>query len=119
MAVPENIGGLYRTLLSTPAVPKTEFDPFDEPPPFEGRREMIGMGKSRRGEADNRIKYRNRQEVIYARTRPEQRHWREADTRMIVAALDRAEEWVTQVIGGERDAFADFMRAQDPNSPPE
>jgi hypothetical protein len=174
MAAPENIGALYRALLSTPAVPKTEFDPFDEPPPFAGRREMIGMGKSRledsyeaaidalegcplftmtqvqkligcigayacgdwsdrarhmvaknayrlreRGEADNRIKYRNRQEVIYARTKPEQRRWREADTRMIVAALDRAEERVTQVISGERDVFADLMRAQNSRSPPE
>jgi hypothetical protein len=174
MALPENIGALYRALLSMPAVPKTEFDPFDEPPPFAGRREMIGMGKSRledsyeaaidalegcplftmrqvqkliscigaytggdwsdrarhtvaknayrlreRGEADNRIKYRNRQEVIYARTRPEQRRWREADTRMIVAALDRAEERVTQVVSGERDVFADFLRAQGPNSPSE
>ena len=72
-----------------------------------------------RGEADNRIKYRNRQEVIYARTRDEQRRWRGADTRMIVAALDRAEERVTQVTSGERDVFADFMRAQDPNSPSE
>ena len=174
MAAPENIGALYRTLLNTPAVPVTEFDPFGEPPPFAGRREMIGMGKSRledsyeaaidalegcplftmtqaqklincigayaggdwtdrarhtvaknayrlreRGEADNRIKYRNRQEVIYARTRPEQQRWREVDTRMIVAALDRAEERVTQVISGERGVFADFMRAQDPNSPSE
>src|SRR5215472_9625868 len=47
MAVPENIGALYRALLNTPAVPTTEFDPFGEPPPFAGRREMIGMGKSR------------------------------------------------------------------------
>jgi hypothetical protein len=38
---------------------------------------------------------------------------------MIVAALDRAEERVTQVISGERDVFASFMRAQDPNSQPE
>ena len=136
MAVPENIASLYRAFLNTPAVPKTEFDPFDEPPPFAGRREMIGMGKSRlddsyeaaidalegfplftmtqaqrligyfgdyktgdwsdkarhtvaknayrlreRGEADNRIKYRNRQEVIYARTRPEQQRGRYEDDR--------------------------------------
>jgi hypothetical protein len=47
MAVPENIGALYRALLNAPAVPATEFDPFDAPPPFAGRLEMIGMGKSR------------------------------------------------------------------------
>jgi hypothetical protein len=47
MVVPENIGALYRALLATPAVPTTRFDPFDEPPPFAGRLEMIGMAKSR------------------------------------------------------------------------
>ena len=173
MEVPENIGALYRALLNTPAVSTTEFDPFDEPPPFAGRLEMIGMGRSRledsyeaaidalegcplftmtqaqklinyigayqvgsgsgsdkarhtvaknayrlrqRDETDNRIKYRNRQEVIYARTRAEQRRWRGADTTMIVAALDRAEERVTQVINAERDVLADFMRARNLNS---
>jgi hypothetical protein len=70
-----------------------------------------------RDEANNRIRYRKRQEIIYARTRVEQRRWREADTRMIVAALDRAEERVTQVISIERDVFADLVRA--PGSPPE
>jgi Family of unknown function (DUF5906) len=47
MAVPENIGALYRALLATPAVVTTRFNPFDEPPPFAGRREMIGMGETR------------------------------------------------------------------------
>jgi hypothetical protein len=168
MAVPENIGALYRALLNTPAVPTTEFNPFGEPPPFAGRREMIGMGKSRledsyeaavdalegcplftmtqaqrlinyigaytsgdgdrarhtvaknayrlreRDEADNRIKYRKRQEVIYARTDAERRRWREADTKMIVAALDRTEERVTQVINAERDVLADLARMLRP-----
>jgi hypothetical protein len=168
MAVPENIGALYRALLNTPAVPTTEFDPFGEPPPFAGRREMIGMGKSRledsyeaaidalegcplftmtqaqrlinyigayasgdgdrarhtvaknayrlreRDETDNRIRYRKRQEVVYARTGAERRRWREADTKMIVAALDRAEERVTQVINAERDVLADLARVLRP-----
>jgi hypothetical protein len=162
MAAPENIGALDRALLNTPAVPATEFDPFGEPPPFAGRLEMIGMGKSRleesyevaidalagcplftmtqaqklinyigaytwsggdgsdkarhmvaknayrlreRNEADNRIRYRKRQEVIYACTRAERQCWREADTMMIVAALDRAEERVTQVVNAERDVL--------------
>ena len=173
MGMPENIGALYQALLMTPAVPADVFDPFGQPPPFAGRREMIGMGKSRledayeaaidalegcplftmkqvqklinylgaytgsdwsdrarhmvaknayrlreRDEADNRIRYCKRQEIVYARTRDEQRRWRGADTKMIVAALDRAEERVTQVIKAERDAFADFMRADNSNSPP-
>jgi hypothetical protein len=47
MAVPENIGALRRALLETPAVPLEAFDPYGEPPPFAGRLEMIGMGRSR------------------------------------------------------------------------
>jgi hypothetical protein len=47
MAAPENIGALRRALLTTPAAPLETFDPFGEPPPFAGRREMIGMAKSR------------------------------------------------------------------------
>jgi hypothetical protein len=47
MAVPENIGALYRALLTTPAVPTTCFDPFDNPPPFEGRLDMIDIGATR------------------------------------------------------------------------
>jgi hypothetical protein len=43
MAVPKNIGALYRELLNAPAVPTAEFSPFGEPPPFAGRLEMIGM----------------------------------------------------------------------------
>ena len=176
MAVPENVGALYRALLNTPAVPAVEFDPFGEPPPFKGRLEMISMGKSRledayeaaidaldgcplftmtqmqrlisyvgaytggssdwsdrarhavtknayrlrqREEADNRIRYRKRQEIIYARTKGERERWHEADTQMIVAALDRAENRVTQVINAERDVLADFIRARDLDSPSE
>lgn len=46
MAVAENVGALYPALLTTPAVPLDVFNPFDYPPPFAGRREMIGMAKS-------------------------------------------------------------------------
>src|SRR5262245_59150856 len=46
-AVPENIGALYRALRAIPAAPLTVFDPFGDPPPFAGRREMIGMGETR------------------------------------------------------------------------
>jgi hypothetical protein len=46
MAVPENVGALYRALQAAPAVPIDVFNPFDYPPPFAGRLEMIGMAKS-------------------------------------------------------------------------
>jgi hypothetical protein len=173
MADPANIGALHRELLNAPAVPTSEFNPFGEPPLFAGRREMIGMGRSRledaydsaidalagcelftmtqaqrlidyfaahnaggdsgrtrhtvaknayrlraRDEPNNRIRYRKRLEVIYSRTRAERQHWREADTGVIIAALERTEERVTQVINAERDVFADLMkqRADDPYS---
>jgi hypothetical protein len=70
-----------------------------------------------RNESHNRIKYRNRKEIVYARTRAEQRRWHETDMRMIVAALDRAEERVTQVINAERDVLADLVRGQNRNLP--
>jgi hypothetical protein len=173
MTDPANIGALYRELLSALAVPTSEFNPFDNPPMFAGRREMIGMGKSRledayeaaidalegcplftltqaqrligyigahiggdwsdrarhtvaknayrlreRDEPDNRIRYRKRQEIIYARTRAEQQRWREADTAMVIKVLDRTEERVTQVINAERDVLADFMRQHPDGSDP-
>jgi hypothetical protein len=176
MADPANIGALYRELLHMPAAPLAEFDPFGVPPMFAGRREMIGMGRSKledaydvaiealegcplftmsqaqrlvsyfaggahasggdserarhtvaknayrlrqRDESNNRIKYRKRQEVIYARTAAERRKWHPAETAMIVKMLDRAEERVTQVINAEQDVFADIMRRRpdDPDSP--
>jgi hypothetical protein len=149
----ENIGALYRALLNTPAVPKTEFDPFDEPPLFAGCREMIGMGKSRledsyeaaidalqgfplftmtqaqrligffgdyktgdwsdkarhtiaknayrlreRNESNNRIKYLKKHEVIYARTKADQRSWHTADTAFIIEQLDKAERMAERMI---------------------
>jgi hypothetical protein len=51
MAIPENIGALHRALLTTPAAPLEVFDPFDQPPPFAGRLEMIEMAKSRMEDA--------------------------------------------------------------------
>src|SRR5262249_34620448 len=40
-----------RVLLTTPAVPTDVFNPYGQPPPFAGRREMIGMAKSRMEDA--------------------------------------------------------------------
>jgi hypothetical protein len=70
-----------------------------------------------RNEPNNRIKYRKRQEIIYARAKADQQRWREADTGLIIRQLDMAEEWVTQVVNAERDVLADLMRAHDPHSP--
>jgi hypothetical protein len=165
MAVTENIGALYRALLAEPAVPTTQFNPFDEPPAFTARREMIGMARSsleeaydasidaladcelftmsqmqrlmsyaglptgsdvsararhlvgknayrlrERTEPNNRIKFHKRDEVIYARTRAGQAHWRPAETKFIVEQLERTERWITQVINSEHDVLADFIR---------
>ena len=40
------------------------------------------------------------QEVVYARDRAARTQWRPADKEMIVAALDRTEERVVQILGG-------------------
>jgi len=152
MAVPENIGALYRALLATPATPLDVFNPFDDPPPFAGRLEMIGMAKSgvedayeaaisalegfplftltqaqrligyfggasgseggerakhtvaknayrlrKRGEPYSRIRYRERQEILYARTEQDRRRWLPANKAMIVASLDRTEARVVHI----------------------
>ena len=65
-----------------------------------------------RNEPNNRIKYRKRQEIVYARANADQRRWHEADTGLIIRQLDIAEDRVTQVINAERDELADLMRAQ-------
>jgi hypothetical protein len=71
-----------------------------------------------RSEPSNRIKYRERQEIIYARTSADQQRWHEVDTGLIIRQLDMTEEWVLQVVNAKRDALADLIRARDPNSPP-
>jgi len=72
-----------------------------------------------RSEPNNRIKYRKRQEITYARTNADQLRWYGADTELIIRQLDIAEERVTRVINAERDVLADLIREQDhPNSPP-
>jgi len=70
-----------------------------------------------RSEPNNRIKYRKRQEIVYARTNADQQHWHGVDTELIIRRLDMAEERVTQVVNAERDVLADLMRERDPNSP--
>jgi hypothetical protein len=63
-----------------------------------------------RCEPNNRIKYRKRQEIIYARTNADQLRWCGVDTELIIRQLDAAEERVTQVVNAERDVLADLMR---------
>ena len=62
-----------------------------------------------RGEPSNRIRYRKRDEIVYARTAEDQKRWHGADKEMIVSALDRTEEQVARVVqgdGGEIDIAA-------------
>ena len=70
-----------------------------------------------RNEPNNRIKYRKRQEIVYACAKTDQQHWHGVDTELIIRQLDIAEERVTQVINAERDVLADLVRERDPNSP--
>jgi hypothetical protein len=65
-----------------------------------------------RGEPNSRIKYRMRDEIIYARTDADQQRWREADTELIVRQLDIAEDRILQITNAKRDPLADLMRAQ-------
>jgi hypothetical protein len=174
MAVPENIGTLYRALLATTAAPLDVFNPFDDPPSFGGRLEMIGMAKSgvedayeaaisalegfplftltqalklisyfggaagseggerakhtvaksayrlrKRGEPCNRIWYRERQEILYARTEQDRRRWLLADKAMIVASLDRTDARVTRVISSRAGVHAGWRRSEDDELPSE
>jgi hypothetical protein len=153
MAIPENIGALHRALLETPAVPRDVFDPYGEPPPFEGRLKMIGMGETRledaygaaidalegfplftmtqalrvigyfgdyktgdwsdrarhtvaknayrlreRNEPNNRIEHQKRQEIIYARTKADQRRWHDSDTKLIIKQLDQTEKMIVRLV---------------------
>ena len=68
-----------------------------------------------RGSPDNRLKYRGRQEIIYARTEPERRRWRPADRDMVVAALNRTEEQIIRITRGENDALSSLVREREDN----
>jgi uncharacterized protein DUF5906 len=72
-----------------------------------------------RDEPDNRIRYRKRREVIYARTGSERQRWREADSALIVKQLDRTEERIVQVINAEHDVLAELLQRQGDDLPPE
>ena len=51
-----------------------------------------------RNEANNRVKYCKRQEIVYARTKADQRSWHPADTALIIKQLDLAEAMIAQLI---------------------
>jgi hypothetical protein len=51
-----------------------------------------------RGEPNNRITYRNRQEIIYARTKADQRSWHPADTALIIKQLELAEAMIVRLV---------------------
>ena len=61
-----------------------------------------------RSESNNRIAYRNRKEIVYARTAQEQKRWHAADKEMVVAALDRAEEQVACAVQGSGGGAIDI-----------
>jgi hypothetical protein len=51
-----------------------------------------------RNEPSNRIMYRNRQEIVYARTKADQRSWHPADTALIIKQLDLAEAMIVRLV---------------------
>ena len=66
-----------------------------------------------RGEPDNRLQYRGRQEIVYARTEPERQLWRPADREMVVAALDRTEKQIARIMRNEGDALSGLEQERD------
>ena len=60
-----------------------------------------------RGEPNNRIKYRKREEIIYARTKADQQSWHPADTQMIIKQLDMTEAMIVRLVNtGQIDIAA-------------
>ena len=60
-----------------------------------------------RGEPNNRIEYLKRNEIIYARTKADQRSWHPADTQMIIKQLDRTEAMIVRLVNtGQIDIAA-------------
>jgi hypothetical protein len=50
-----------------------------------------------RNEPNNRIKYLKRDEIIYARTKADQRRWHPAETQFIVEQLDQTDKMIVRV----------------------
>jgi hypothetical protein len=62
-----------------------------------------------RDEPNNRIVYRDRQEILYARTANDQRNWHGADKEVVISALDRTEMQVARLVSFSRKAVADDL----------
>jgi hypothetical protein len=67
----------------------------------------------KRGEPNNRITYRKKQEIIYARTAQDQERWCGADKELMVAALDRTEMRVGRLVSIGIADFADLACAAE------
>jgi hypothetical protein len=60
-----------------------------------------------RNEANNRIKYCQRQEIVYARTKADQQSWHPADAALIIKQLDLAEAMIVRLVNtGQMDIAA-------------
>ena len=51
-----------------------------------------------RNEANNRVKYCKRQEIVYARTKADQRSWHPADTALIIKQLEKVEAMIVRLV---------------------
>jgi hypothetical protein len=68
-----------------------------------------------RDEPNNRIKYGGRDEVIYARTKAEQRKWHGTETALLVRELNKAKAMITQLINsGKTDIKTGVEKLQHP-----
>jgi hypothetical protein len=60
-----------------------------------------------RSEPNNRIEYLKRKEIIYARTKADQRIWHPADTQIIIKQLDMVEAMIVRLVNtGQTDIAA-------------
>jgi hypothetical protein len=69
-----------------------------------------------RDEPKNRIIYRKKQEIIYARTAEDQKRWHDADKEVIVAALNRTETQVARLVNLGMDDLADLAQCLHRNA---
>jgi hypothetical protein len=61
-------------------------------------------------EPNNRIEYRKRQEIVYARTKADQQRWHPAETKFIIEQLDQTEKMIVRRINAR---FEEMGRRQE------
>jgi hypothetical protein len=66
-----------------------------------------------RSEPNNRIKYLKRDEIIYARTKADQRSWHPADTKMIIKQLERTEAMIVRLVNTGQIDIAARLKEED------